>query len=53
MKRRPIKIDSFVWCDQHGTVHGAEPDFYSEGDDQCRPANWRPVYVLGEPGETF
>lgn len=53
MKRRPIKIESHVWCDFHCTIHQRERNPYGFVEDECAPANWRPVYVLGEPGETF
>jgi hypothetical protein len=53
MRRRPIKIDSDVWCDVHCGIHPAEPDYFQEGVAECLRRNWRPVYVLGEPGEEF
>jgi hypothetical protein len=51
--RRPIRTFSYVWCDAHCSVHDATHDVYDEGNVECCPRNWRPVYVLGEPGETF
>jgi hypothetical protein len=52
-RRRPIRIQSYVWCDHHGEIHGADRDFYDEGAEDCAPLNWRPVYVLGVTGEDF
>lgn len=59
-RRRPVVNPHYVWCDFHGCIHGNEPDPYDEGimDDGsplvtgCTPHH-RPVYVMGEAGESF
>lgn len=53
LRRRPIKADSHIYCDVHGAIHPTEKDYYEDGTPDCAPNNWRPVYVLGEPGESF
>lgn len=53
---RPVRARGYVWCDHHGSIHEAKPDVYDEGGDDaefCLSANWRPIYVLGVPGEDF
>lgn len=35
----------YVWCDYHGGIHVRERDAYGESSKECRPANWRKVYV--------
>jgi len=52
-KRRPVKIKSHVWCDFHCTIHAREKNPYGFSEPDCRPSNWRQVYVLGNYGEEF
>lgn len=53
VRRRPVPCPGYVWCDAHGAIHDAKADPYDEGMAECRRVNWRPVYVLAEPGEQF
>lgn len=41
----PRLTRSYVWCDSHCSIHLPKPDYYDEGDDDCRRDNWRRVYV--------
>jgi hypothetical protein len=41
-----VHSKNYVWCDIHGEIHGAKPNFYqTDGDDLCQPDNWRAVFV--------
>lgn len=44
----------WVWCDEHCTIHEADADIYQDGSENCRPMNWRPIYVgTDDPTEDF
>ena len=52
-RHRPRHNPSYVWCDFHCEIHGAQMDFYGEdaAADECGPVNWRKVFVNGTKGE--
>jgi hypothetical protein len=44
--RLNVEHDSYyVFCDSHTCIHPAEPDYYEEGETECRKGNWRKVWV--------
>lgn len=49
-----IEMQSYIWCDNHGEVHPACPNYYNvDGDEGCNRDNWRTIYIDGERGEVF
>lgn len=52
--KAPMKLQAMphgVWCDVHGEVHEAKRDPYSEGEKDCRRANWRTLLIRAPLGE--
>jgi hypothetical protein len=50
-RRVHVRSEHYTWCDYHGEIHPATLDYYEMGDADCGPANWRPVFVLGDREE--
>lgn len=44
-RERYERVEGYVWCDKHGTVHDDELDPYEMGgEDVCRRADHQPIY---------
>jgi hypothetical protein len=39
------RATGWIWCDFHCEVHTVSADVYDEGASDCKPDNWRRVYV--------
>lgn len=58
MGKRYRLYPNAVWCDVHGGHHEPDTNPYDMYDNdgpvhECGPADWRPLYILAEPGEEF
>jgi hypothetical protein len=43
-----------IWCDAHGEIHSSDGDPYGDHPDDCKPYNWRSVFVQSDdPDEEF
>ena len=52
--RHRVRAHGYVWCDHHCGIHDASIDSFGEGADECKPINWRRVYIeTDDRKETF
>ena len=52
--RHRVRAHGYVWCDHHCGIHDASIDSFGEGATECKPHNWRRVYVeTDDKAETF
>jgi hypothetical protein len=40
-----IRTHSYVWCDEHGSIHEMTTDPFNYGEADCHTINWRRVYI--------